>query len=61
MKEYTLQVVDQNKEVDVEIIDGHYGDIVATYYLPNGTLQAGYICDNQWTVNNANSFCQKNW
>ena len=56
-----LEVDDFGSDVTNDIADverGFYGDIVASYYLPNGTKSEGYICDYQWDEHDADVFCQ---
>ena len=64
MKNYTLDVKDEDTigmygSKGVE--EGQYGDVVATYYLPNGTQDVGYICDYKWGITDANTLYQTKW
>ena len=45
--------------VDNNIEDGHYGDIMVTYFNSKAELERGYICDYQWGQDDADLFCSK--
>ena len=55
--DHSASNMEEIKDLETEL----YGDIVATYFLPNGTKAKGYICDYQWTTKDAEVFCQDKW
>lgn len=43
------------------ILSGHYGEVLVEYYTPRGQLTNGYICDYQWSMEDADVFCSSKW
>ena len=64
MKKFSLDVSDETKSDEQQannIIDGHFGDIIVSYYTSKGDLQRGYVCDYKWSTTDADVFCSTKW